>query len=398
MAKSKNDNRFRRPEFLFSAFLAVILIFTFVVSLFAPNAGTAVTEHSNADTNLLATSTPTPFVFNTPTVDPNGPQLTYSNPQMHLNGFFQITLPVGYEENRNVYEENIPRARFIATDTARLSVIDVLLQFGVNYPSHQALSDALLVDTFFFDAWSEYDAFEEIRRTVGDTVTIDFNLRALGIDYFGRQITWLVANRLHMVRLVVPQNNQALLEALTENVPPSFIVYADTLGKPVFFRAYADFDQGFMFRHPSWTLVSGGFGSPTVFEDATSPARAVLRSAAGVTLSDLDSAQNYFQSALRASAEILSSQVTTREFGTGYLLSYRDRDSEGNAVSGLAVLLQDTKRLVVLDLRLAEGGLDLLQVTEVDPNYRLREIADSFTLLAPAGLTRPPSERPNTQP
>lgn len=385
----KNRSRWRDPRFIFSFGLAAIIIFVFVISLFA-RPGTQSTT-SNVTPGVVPTPRPTRITV--PTPEPDGPQLTLGLPQIQNNGFFQVSVPNdNWVARGNEYDASIPRVRISFLNGPRLAVIDTLLQFGVNYPSLQALSEDFLTDSYFLTAWQEYDGFTETDRTLGNTVTVDFDLVANEVEYLGRQIAWLDQDWLVMVRVITPANNPQLLEVLSQMVTPTFVVYEDQRGSQPSWGAYYDQEQSFLVKHPYWTKVSGSAGTPAVLEDPLTSARLLIRRFQATPLESLDEAESYVTGSLRQGASVVASQVTTRQFGDGFLVSYADTDTEGNAVSGLAALLNDSEgNLLVADLRLPEGGVDLLSVSQ-DPNRQvLREVIDSFMILPPEGYVQSPA-------
>jgi hypothetical protein len=316
-------------------------------------------------------------------------------PLVQRNGLFQAAVPTDWLVQRSDYDATIPRARITFASSNRLSVVEMLVQFGVNYPSHQALSDNFLTSDYFSDAWADYDSSSETSRTVGDTVTVDFDLKAFGVDFLGRQIAWLDGDWLHMIRIIVPDNNPALLDELTRLEPPTFISFDDQRTGDFNYVAYEDHVQGFLLRHPLWQIVSGTPGSPAIFDDPVSDTRLFVRSFEDTPLGSLEEAENYLTETYRPGSEVIASQVTTRQFGEGYMVSYRDVDNESNEISGMVVLLNDVAgKLHVADVRLNEAGIDLLSSEFGTTELRIRNILNTFMPLPPADYVNVPAENP----
>ena len=387
MRKGKRS-QWRNPTYVGSVLVALVFIVIFVVSFINPGGNIDTTS----DIEAVPTQEPTPLVA--PTPEPGGPLLSFGSPTHQSNGLFQVTVPGGWFLGDNLYDASGPRARMSFNNPQRLSVIDAIVQFGVNYPSHQALSDDFLTDEFFFGAWGAYQSASETGRSVGDTVIVDFDLTAGGLTLIGRQVAWLDGDWLHMVRLIVPDNNPALLDELERVVPPTLVSFQqDQRDLPPSLSAYVDAAQGFLIRHPGWARISGAQGGPAVFEDTLNDGRLLLRATEESPLESLDDAEAYVAETLRPGAEILSSQITAREFAEGVLVSYQDRDADGNAIAGLVALLNDqTERLLVAEIRLTASDLDLLAVSDDARVTQTRQIIDSFAALPPPGYLIEPSE------
>lgn len=380
--------RTNRRTLAFYILMAVVLAVGTFATVINPDLGSS---DDIASTVIPSTPRPTPFTF--PTPEPNGPTLTLQPPIVNSSGLFQLAVPEGWEVTSNTYDFNLPGARSAFLNSSRLSVIDAQLLVGINYPSHQALSDDYFTTDYFFRAWGSYEGFTETSRTVGDSIIIDFELGLGGQTYLARQIAWMDEDWVRLVRLVVPDNNPALLDQLQEMIVPTFISYDDQRGTSPTWVAYSDTERRLLIRHPNWVLVSGG--SVPILEAPLLPASMILRVQEETLLSSLDEAEAFVQETLRPEAAILSSQATNREYGNGYMVSFSHRDNEGNPVSALAVLLNDdANNLYIAEIRLTQSGVDLLQPNETPEYQELRSIADSFMILPPEGAVAVPSENP----
>ena len=391
--RKRKRSQWRNPTYIGTVLVAVVFIFIFIVSFINP--GGSVDTPADIDIDTVPTIAPTALVV--PTPEPGGPLLSFGSPQVQANGLFQVTVPGGWFPNANAYEATAPRARMSFTNTDRLSVIDVLIQFGVNYPSTQALSDDFLTSEYFGGEWSAYGRATETGRTVAETVTVEFDLEADNLEFIGRQISWLDGDWLNMVRLIVPGNNPALLDELERVVTPTLIGYQEDLGDiPPSQAAYVDNAQGFIIRHPGWTRVSGFPGGPAILENPANDSRLLLRASDETPLASLEEAEAYVTDTLRSGVDILSSQVTAREFGEGFLVSYADRDADGNPISGVVALLNnDIERLLLAEVRVPADDLDLLAASEDALVTESRQVIDSFAALPPPGyLIVPGGESP----
>jgi|GEM_PF-4846671 len=399
---SKKTSRRRRTPLQIAWFgFAILLTVIFIGTLFLVPDSTTVTHNAGGDLEDIdfdPVSTVPPTQVQLPTPNPDGPQIELTDPIVQSNGLFQVELPDGWLPEQNTYQADFARARITSRNSTLFSVIDVMIDYGINYPSHAALSEDLFTDSYFFDAWGAYDGFTEISRTVDEQVVIDFSLVAVDIDYLGRQIAWLNNDWLHVVRAVVPENNPDLLDWIIEQVPPTLIAYEDTRSQPANITAFADPQQRILLRYSGWVFQSGSFGTPIVLENTRNDARIVARQIEETQLDSLEAAEAFVAEQLRDNIDIQSAQVTTRTYAQGYMVSYQDRDADGNPIAGLAVLLnvEDENALNVLEARVPANGIDLLSPTVGAEYGNIMPVADSFGVLPAEGFRQAPSENPAT--
>lgn len=378
MRKRRRFNSMQVVSFVFAA----MLIFTFIISLvIVPG----VTDPNTAIDDVDIIPSPRPTTLSFPTPEAGGPQLALGESVMQANGLFQIAVPEDWTVVNNQWLPQEARARISFNSSSRLSVIDALVDTGVNFPNAQALADDYLTTDYFMQEWFSYSsATESARRVSDERIVIDFDLTANTLSYLGRQISWLEGDWLHSLRLVVPDNYPALLDALEAQVLPTFISYPQQIAQPFSWVAYHDAEQGYLLRTPGWQTVS-----PGVLREPSLPAQLRIRVLPQSSLNALDAAGQLLTERLHPSAQVLSSQVTERSNSSGYLVSYADRDSDGNPVSGLVTLLNgEDEQLYVADIEVAVPDIDLLALEPDSPYATLRQISDSFRIL-PAEAVQP---------
>lgn len=378
MAKQSRRKRLSDPRFVFSVSMAMVFIVIFVVGLIAtPGSG---------DTNIIQDtefSTLVPTVLAPP---PPDSEITLGKPQIQRNGLFQFTPPDGWVVRENIFDNNLPEASMFFENSTRFSSVHILLQLGVNYASLQELADDLFTDTYFITVWSNYEGFTETARTINDDlIQIDFLLTANNIDYLGRQITWLEEDWMHSMRLIVPDNNPELMETLQNETASTFIAYEDQRETQPNFTGYADQESGFLIRYLGLQAVVNTPGSPAIFATPDENVRLLVRQLPETPIQDLTGAEDYLRQTLHPSASVTASQITTRQYGEGFLVSYSDRDNDGNPLSGVVALLNDVdQNLYLADLQIFEPEIDLL-ASEGFAEYSIyRGTIDTFMILPPA--------------
>ena len=391
---SLSKQRRRRRATLIGAGFGVVIIFTFMISLIAPDIGTRSSSSDNSFLTLTPFSNPTPVII--PTPDPN-PQLAGALPYIHSGGYFQTFLPAGTDWMVNEDPEyNIsPFAGVVIQSGDRLAVIHNYVQQGVEYASLDSLSAGLLTPENFAADWKKYDSWQETgRQIVGDTVAITFNLVSEGANYLGRSVARLDGNRLYVARFVVPANNPALLDLLAELTLPVFKGYPDLQKLAQSWPTYVDQELGFALKHPAdWDLVAGGPGRPVTFNAPSSEGKALVRAwmTPNQPLESADQAEAWVSDS-EPTATVYGTQPVEREVGAGYQVAYAYRDAAGDPRSGLAVLLNDAHgNLFVASLQFEPPDVNFLDVeTLSEETNRLRQaLADGFVILPDEA--RPPA-------
>lgn len=407
---SVRSQRNRRRATILGALVGIILIFTFMLSLIAPGLGSSTDDASFPTVTPFGTPAPTlkptDVVFPTPDPDPSIPaQAAY----IHSSGYFQVFHPAGSEWT--IREQPAPDVEGIAASEPtypsvymqggpRLVVIHNYIRQGVEYESLESLSENLLTEEYFMGAWigltggGGYESWAETGRTITDDAVItSFELVASGMPYLGRDISRLEGSTLYVTRLVVPDNNPALLDWLTEQVPAQFVGYSSVQTLPREWPIYADQTLGYLLKYPSGLeRVAGGEGLPVTFrtaDDETPSITIRLDTEADRAVTDPADAEAWLQ-AIEPSAAISQVTPVSRQFGDGFALTYTFTDVSGDPQSGLAVLLNDTSgdvpQLAIARLEVNTPGLDLDDVEslpETAANAR-RAVLDGFITLPPS--------------
>ncbi|NLE53225.1 MAG: hypothetical protein GX613_17650, partial [Chloroflexi bacterium] len=177
---SYSRKRNRRLATAIGTVIALMIVFTFVLSLINP--GVVTTD----DFEDFPTFTPAGVEF--PPPDPN-PALDGEPPYVHSSGYFQTFRPFGTDwtvaEDSTAQSDTVLSVVFQSSE--RLAVVHNYIRRGVEVESVQSLDQEYLTEAHFAESWIDYESWEETSRTVGeDSVTTEFALVSEGAEYLGR--------------------------------------------------------------------------------------------------------------------------------------------------------------------------------------------------------------------
>lgn len=356
MASRKQN---RRRATIIGSVIGAIIIFSFVITLIAPDLGMSST------TSDAIFNTPEPTAIIVPTPDP-APQLDGAAPFIHSSGIFSAFRPASsdWTVTESGPDPSSGIVRVVMQSPARLAVIHNYIQPGVEYETLDSLSANLLNASHFASAWSDYDAWIETNRTVtDDAVIVDFALESEGVAYTGRSLDWTQDSRLFATRLVVPANNVALRDLLQPYVLAQFTMLSGIAALPVEWPAYIDQSAGYVLKYPTgWQQVAGGPGRPVTFSTTSDQGELVIRTS---TTSDqrIESREQVaaWLASVESTAESLTIAPVEQRGGTGYEVAYTFIDAAGDARSGLVLLVNDADdTLFVANLQTMLLNRDLL--------------------------------------
>ncbi|MBN2471828.1 MAG: hypothetical protein JXN59_13990 [Anaerolineae bacterium] len=334
---------------------------------------------------MLQEPTIPPVIF--PTPNPGGPDLIIGTMAAHPSGTFVIAQPQGFtpatSANDTIHSMGL-------VDTARYSVIHAYIQ-TLAEPQDVASLDRYNSPETLAATWSEYGNWVETdRRVTNDRLIIDFTLSLDNNYYLARQVTWAVEEAptlVVVVRLVVPDNNPALLAALEDLIIPSYHLLPGAATVPLSWGGAVDTVGGYVMRFPpEWTRVdaaAGRIATLTGPDDET----LTLNSETGHVTSAEDAATWVMEN--RSGAEILASEPVSRADGEGFAVAYAFATADGEPQSGLALLLNGpSERLVNANLRLDRPDVNLLDARA--DHAALWAVLDTFSPL-PAEAVLPPA-------
>jgi hypothetical protein len=400
-------------------FIGVFMIFVLIVGAFAP-----LLRQSAATQAPLVDPTEAPTPTFPPPVDTT--LISFDQSYLHPSGLFTVAQPDGWAPGQPISEEN--RAATTLINSAVFSVIEVSVEQSIPPLTTVDELDARFTHDYLAQSWSRYgDWTETQRRHDGDRLVLDFTLTLQNATYIARQAAWTDGDWIYTVRVVTPSNASGELIYVLDGMINSLHAYKEFLGTPFTWIAYYDPQASHIIRYPqNWVLSDTAPGRPS---SITGPEGQAIRveSQAGVRVADEAAAGEWVQSA-RSGATILSTAPIERGEASGFSVAYAYTTVDGEAQSGLAILLNGTdEALHVANLHFPGANVDLnaerdamtgaqasaeatVEATAegtaepqptsatASPNAQLAVMMDTFRILPPINLAPNPNATPTPLP
>ncbi|MBC7813190.1 MAG: hypothetical protein H7175_18675, partial [Burkholderiales bacterium] len=273
---------------------------------------------------------------------------------LHPTGLFTIAEPTGWIPGQPI--TNSDRAQIAMTNPEIFSVVEAYVEQPAAPVASPDDLNAMFTEESLASSWSRYSSWEESgRRVEGDRLEMDFTLALRGQTYIARQESWTDGNWVYSVRVIAPENQTTLLLYLLDNLAASLQPNEEFMGSPLAWTAYFDPDNKHMIRFPaSWLLTDSAPGRPasiSATDDVAVGDVALRVESEEETVASEDAARAYVEGE-RADTTILSVEPLERGSADGYSVAYSFRTVDGEAQSGLAVLLNGADELLhIADLR-----------------------------------------------
>ena len=312
-------------------------------------------------------------------------QLSVMGMVVNNSGIFSVPLPEGdWAEFANVYDPAGERADIILTSQQELTIVQAFVLLNRHYVDTQALNDELFTDDFFTLEWSDgYEQTDIIGRSVGERfLTLDFDLRASGQSFIGRQISWQESGHVFNLRFVVPPDKIPQLGELQKLYIEKYTFYPNMLHTPlgntqIVTPAVADV----MVKLPvGWVESSQPASDIVGYTNQLDLQVFIWQVEDELDFDDYEAVASWVL-AFRDNMHMLDGRRVEQAFGSGYLFSYTFGDETTGMVSAAIAMLPSHN-----------GGLNLVEVGANSPHTNLldgdenpvaRAVLDSVTLLAP---------------
>jgi hypothetical protein len=348
----------------------------------------------------------------TPTLAPTLPvpltdfsSVKFDQDYLHSSGLFSVAQPTGWTIASPVSNSN--GAEITMNNGNLLSVIQVSLQIAGEPIDTLDKLDALYTSASLNSSWSYYrrdpqtglNYRETDRKRSDNQIILDFQLQNNRQQTFlARQVAWADGMWVYSVRVVMPENAIDALKFMVDSLVPTVKGYPSVLDDtPPDWNAYFDPTVNYIIRYPStWIMDDGGPGRPTSF----SGDNAVLRveTLPGVKAEDEAAARAWVE-ASRAGVSIVSVKPATRGEVSGFSVSYKFSDADGNPQSGAALLLNGADGLHVANLRVTAADVDFNADGLTAPYDTLAKILETFQPLAGVNVPVPtPTPTPTLVP
>jgi hypothetical protein len=354
-----------------STIIGVIMLVALVGSAFFPLLG-------NNQATTLPTEAPTaqPQPTFPPPVDVN--TLAFDQTYLHPSGLFTVALPTGWTPVQATNDGVHAQVNF--NNPNALSVIESYIEVPSTPITTLDELSAHFTPELLGQGWQRYSSWSEsTRREEGDKLLIDFSLKLGDQQYIARHVSWTDGEWIYVIRIVAPENAPDSLRALLDKMIPTLHPNKEFADTPTGWNAYFDNTEKHIIRYPSeWTLADSGPGLPA----SITGNNAILRVDAESGTAADESAAREWVAQTRPGAEVLSVEPVERDGTEGFSVAYSFKDADGEAQSGLAVLLNDANDLLhVANLRLTASQVDL-NTDEAKTQYPdLAEVLETFRLM-----------------
>ena len=371
------NNQARRASIALGVFMAIVLIAGAILPLANQNATvTDTTEATNAPTATFP-----PPITDFATID-------FDTYFLHPSGLYAIAQPDGWSASEITPNPSQAQVNFI--NEGALSVIDAYVERAANAPVTVEELSSRFTQEVLDASWANFNNWREtFRRTEEDRLLIDFVVTLTGQQYVARQIVTTDGEWIYVTRVLAPDNATALITYLLDTLPTTYIPFKQFSGTPFEWLSYYDDRYHHIIRFPSdWQVTDSAPGRPASINSADGVSLRVIGYANRAAADD--AAARPFIESERPGATVLSVEPTTRGDVSGFSVAYSFANTDGEAQSGLAVLLNGADgTLHVANLYFPAANIDLNTVdtlqeqqaalgqAEVTPEAT-GEVADAF--------------------
>ncbi|TVR21587.1 MAG: hypothetical protein EA396_07635 [Anaerolineaceae bacterium] len=329
------------------------------------------------------TTTPVPPTFPPPIS--NLDAITIGEQYLHPSGVFVADVPSGWSIETTINDTR--RAQVNMSNPDAVSRIQVGFEVPIGDITSVADLNAHFDENRMQQIWAaEYASWSELGRpSTEDRLIINYRLRdRQQRNFLAQHVARIDGELIHFSRVVMPDNAQESMFYLSDIMQDSVNVIDAFAAGPFGWNASYDREHQWLLRYPrSWTRTDGGDGLPTSFR--ADDGAAIRVDVTPNTSVNESAARDLVEARF---GEVVSVQAIERTGGNGFSISYSARDFDGEAVSGLVILLNgDTGSLYIASARIAQGDVDL---NEDGAGFNtLRDVLNSFSVITGFDLPRP---------
>jgi hypothetical protein len=311
--------------------------------------------------------------------------IAFDQAYLHPSGLYTAKYPAGWTTSRP--SNNGTQVQVNFENTAMQSVVEVYVDVPVPAISTVEELNARFDENTLASGWRQYSGgWKETGREIDaatKTVTIDFELEQRNQTYIARHVAQLREDGwVYVTRAVTPINASNLLFDLVAKAQNAITPVELFRTTTVSWNSFYSETDNLIIRHPTnWIVRDGAAGEPVTIE-SSGQGTLFIDSVEATTVADEEAASAFVVSR-RPDAEILTVSPVERNGGSGFAVSFRTRNSEGEPQSGLAVLLNDGETLRTATVRL--NGVDVDFNNAADET--LFTIADTLKMMNTFNLT-----------
>lgn len=371
----QTSSTMKRLTVVFGISMAAVMALSVILPTLGRNAATT-------ETRAQPTAAPIP-TFPPP---PDPATISFDSIYLHPSGLYSVAQPTGWVAAPPETTATSARATFTNPGAQSIVQVDVETLLRAE-PVTLDDVDARYTQSWLASSWSNYRTWRETGdrvRTPDGKLQMDFALTAQNQQFVSRQLAWTDGEWLYSVRVVTPDNATDALRHVLDGVARSIAPNKVFAGTPFGWSAYHDSVYNHIVRFPTtWTVADAADGRPA---SISGPNGSALRVEAQPGRSAADpAAARAWVAAARPGAEVLNVVPVSRGEADGFAVSYRFTNADGEAQSGLAVLLNGADgALHTANLRFLANGLDLTTEEGRAAQPELAQIMDTFVVLGAA--------------
>ncbi|MBZ0274670.1 MAG: hypothetical protein K8I60_00915 [Anaerolineae bacterium] len=310
--------------------------------------------------------------------------INFDQTYVHPSGLFSVSDPAGWTPSTPVNNGGDVEIAF--SNSTQASIVQVMVRVPDPAPAAPLTLDD--VDAYWSNealsqSWARYTNWRETspeRVRENDKLSMDFEVTLRTQTYVARQVSWTDGDWIYNVRVVALENATDMIKYMVDALATTLKPNKEFVGTPTDWNAYIDQTTGLAMRFPAlWTVTDSAPERPTTIDGSNLVLR--LETLADTTVAD-DAAARAWVEGTRPNVSVTSVNPVERGGDSGFSVAYSYTTTDGEAQSGLALLLNSAdSKVYVANLRLFAPNVDLNSEDAAATYGDVLEALKTFTVL-----------------